>query len=451
MEFTVPRVLIAGTNSGCGKTTVTSAILQALVNRGADVGAFKCGPDYIDPMFHSRITGAKSANLDPFFFDENTLKYLLAKNGAGREISVIEGVMGYYDGLGATDSSSTYAVAKTTRSPVVLAVNAKGAALSALAEIRGFLDFREDSGIRGVIFNRCSAALYPALAEAARREFREVVRPLGYLPPLPDCTLESRHLGLVTAAEAEDLQQKLRILAEQAERSIDLDGLLALARSAPPVDCKPISFPKLEPVRIAVARDRAFCFYYEDSMEALAEIGAELVPFSPLSDAALPPDSDGLYLGGGYPELYAERLSRNEPMLASVRDALTRGLPCVAECGGFMYLANAIGKYPVVGHLPGKCFDTGKLSRFGYVTLTAKSDNLLCKAGGQIPAHEFHYWDCDQPGGAFTAEKPNGRAWDCAVATKTLYAGFPHFHFYANPKVAVNFYNACLEEKRRHA
>ncbi len=449
MEQSIPRILLAGTRSGCGKTTVTCAVLRALTARGLAVAAFKCGPDYIDPMFHRHITG-NSANLDPFFFDPNTLNCLLKKHAEGHDVAVLEGVMGFYDGIGMTARASSYETAQLTGSPVVLVVGVNGTALSTLAEVGGFLDFVLDSPIRGVIFNRCSAGLYPALAEELHRRF-PAVRPLGYLPPLPDCALESRHLGLVTAAEVADLDRKLDALAAQAESCLDLDGLLVLAQEAPPVVCEPAELPRFEePVRVAVARDRAFCFTYEDSLGVLEAMGAELVPFSPLRDAALPPDIHGLILCGGYPELYARELSENEAMRADLRAALARGLPCVAECGGFMYLTERIGTFPMVGALPGTCSDTGRLSRFGYVTLRAKSGNLLCRAGEKIPAHEFHRWDCDEPGTCFTAEKPGGRSWDCAVATDTLYAGFPHFHFYANPRFALRYYEACLKEKHRH-
>ncbi len=232
MISSAPRVLIAGTNSGCGKTTVTCAVLQALVDRGLSVSAFKCGPDYIDPMFHSRIIGAKSANLDPFFFSENTMKHLLAKSAAGRDISVIEGVMGFYDGLGVTEKASTRTVAAATETPVILVLNAKGAAASLLADISGFLRFRPESGIRGVIFNRCSPMLYPSLKDAVLEEFKGIIIPLGFLPPMPECSLESRHLGLVTAAEVEDLKEKLRALSVQAEKTLDIDGILTLSATA---------------------------------------------------------------------------------------------------------------------------------------------------------------------------------------------------------------------------
>lgn len=328
MEQAVPRFLLAGTNSGCGKTTVTCAVLQALVDRGMEVAAFKCGPDYIDPMFHSRIIGAKSANLDLFFFDPNTARYLLMKNSAGRHISVMEGVMGFYDGLGLTTRASTYEVARVTDSPVVLVVNAKGASLSILATLQGFLDLCPEHHICGVILNQCSPGTYPQLAEAISGRFGPAVRPLGYLPRMADCALESRHLGLVTAAEVSGLKEKMGALARQAERTIDLDGLLALSRQAPVLSCTPVRFQRFpEPVRIAVARDRAFCFYYEDSLDLLREMGAELVFFSPLTDRALPEHIHGLYLGGGYPELYALPLSENTSMRHSIRTALERSCP----------------------------------------------------------------------------------------------------------------------------
>ena len=450
-EYHTPRVLLAGTNSGCGKTTLTCALLQALVDRGLQVSSCKCGPDYIDPMFHSRIIGARSTNLDPFFFNPDTLRSLLVKNAGDSALTVIEGVMGYYDGIGAVDPrASSYEVAKITDSPVVLVVGVGGASLSVLAVIQGFLSLYPDNHIRGVILNRCSPMLYPPLAEEIRRRFGPAVEPLGYLPPMPECALESRHLGLITAAEVADLREKLSLLSRQAEKSLDLDGILRLANTVKPITCTQFALEPQAPVRIAVARDRAFCFYYEDSLDVLRDLGAELVDFSPLSGAGLPEDVHGLYLGGGYPELYTEALSANTAMRRSIRAALEGGLPCIAECGGFMYLTEHIAGAPMVGFLPGGCTDRGRLVRFGYVELTARRDNLLCRAGESIRGHEFHHWDADDPGGGFTARRPSGRGWDCAVATPTLYAGFPHFHFRANPAFARNFYRACLAEKARH-
>ena len=444
----INRILIAGTGSGCGKTTVTCAVLQALKNRGLDIGAAKCGPDYIDPMFHRTVIGAASGNLDPFFFDENTLRFLLAKNAAGRDLTVIEGVMGYYDGLALTTSrASAYEVARITDTPVILTVNAKGASLSILAQIKGFLDFVPQSFIRGVILNNCTEKVYTALAPLIESILG--IRPFGFMPALPECAIGSRHLGLVTAAEIADIQTKMQTLAVQAEKSLDIDGIISLGTGAPALSCRPVTTERREGVRIAVSRDKAFCFYYEDSLSRLSDMGAELVPFSPLADDHLPDDVHGLFLCGGYPELYAERLSANQALREDVLRALKNGLPCIAECGGFMYLTETIAGYPMVGFIPGNSSDKGRLTRFGYVTLTAERDNMLCKKGESIPAHEFHHWDADFTGDGFTALKPDGREWSCIHAGDTIYAGFPHFHFYANDAFANGFYNACLKEKHR--
>ena len=448
----IPRIVLAGTNSGCGKTTVSCALMQALVNRGLKTAAFKCGPDYIDPMFHSRIIGTKSANLDSFFLNQNTLKYLLSQNASDREISVIEGVMGYYDGI-RMDSfeASTYEIAQITESPVILVVGARGAALSVFALIQGFLDFAENSNIRGVILNQCTAMTYQMLASQIEKRFHGRIRPMGYLPPIPESTIESRHLGLITASEISDLKEKLHRLAEQAEKSIEIDHILQIAEAAPEVCCDEIVLPVFpEKIRIAVAKDKAFCFYYEDSLDALKKMGAELVAFSPMEDTQLPEDIQGIYLGGGYPELYREKLSKNKSMRRQIKAALQNHLPCIAECGGFMYLTEEIAGYPMVGFLKGKCYDTGKLCRFGYVTLTAEKENLLCKKGESISAHEFHYWDCDDSGNSFMAKKKSGKSWNCVHTDEFLYAGYPHFHFYANPQFAVNFYKACLKEKNQN-
>ena len=330
MEQKVSHLVLAGTNSGCGKTTVTCAVLQALVARGLRVGAAKCGPDYIDPMFHSRVIGAKSSNLDPFFFDPDTMRYLLAHNGEECDVTVIEGVMGYYDGLGLTSTrASTYETARETESPVVLVVNARGAALSVVAAVQGFLDFAPDNNVQGVILNGCSAMSYGALAREL--ESRLGVRACGYLPRLPECALESRHLGLITADEVADLREKLRKLAAEAEKTLDIAALLEIAAAAPPLRFTPPVLPeKGAPVRIGVARDRAFCFYYAENLNLLQSFGAELVPFSPIHDTKLPDDLDGIYLGGGYPELHLKELSHNQSFLHDLRCHAASGIPIFA-------------------------------------------------------------------------------------------------------------------------
>lgn len=447
MKRSLPRILLAGTNSGCGKTTVVCALLQAMQQKTIPVHAFKCGPDYIDPMFHSSILGTPCRNLDLQFLQPDMLRYLMAKSCPEGTLALIEGVMGYYDGAGISSQFSSRHVGQTVEAPAVLTVNARGAARSLLAAIEGFVNLEPDSGIRGVIFNQCSAMFYPMLKQAVLEHFGGRIQPLGYLPPMPECTLESRHLGLITAEEIADLHEKLEKLGKQAQKSIDFDALLALAAAAPELE---IEAPRLPvpgaPVRIAVAKDKAFCFYYADGLDLLTQLGAELVPFSPLQDAALPENIQGLYLGGGYPELYAEALSQNTAMRLSIREALRRELPCIAECGGFLYLQSELEGFPMVGHFPGKAFNTGKLSRFGYVTLEAKKDNLLCRAGDTLQAHEFHYYDVPEPGTDFTARKSTGRHWECAYADEHLYAGFPHFHFASNPQMADAFLRACRKE-----
>lgn len=441
------RLLLCAPASGGGKTTVTCAVLQALVNQGLGPVAFKCGPDYIDPMFHSEVIGAKSRNLDLFLMGEDAVLRSLRENRGG--LALIEGAMGYYDGIAMTERASAYDLARRTETPAVLILDARGRALSAAALVKGFLDFRPDSHIRGVILNRISPMLYPRLKAAI--EESTGLKVFGFLPERPDCALESRHLGLVTAAEVSGLRDKLTALAALAEQYIDLDGLLALAASPPALVSPACTLPS--PVvgrpKIAVARDKAFCFYYADALRLLEELGAELTEFSPLSDSALPEGVSGLYLGGGYPELYARQLSENATMLRAVREAVEAGMPTVAECGGFLYLHSALGDdqqrpWPMAGVFSAQADNSGKLGRFGYITMTAKTDGLLCPAGGSLPAHEFHYWESTDPGSAFRARKPaSDRGWDCAWHTPTLYAGFPHFHFCGSPDAAQRFVSAC--------
>lgn len=443
MRRAAARVLIAGTGSGCGKTTVVCAILQALKNRGCDLASFKCGPDYIDPMFHTEIIGAQSANIDLFFAGEDLARSRFLHHAA--DLNVIEGVMGYYDGISMTsDAASSCHVARALDAPAVLVVNGRGMALSTAAVVRGFMALRPQGRIEGVILNRVSPMSYPQLKAAIEAECH--VRVYGYLPACPECALESRHLGLVTAQEVTDLQKKMQRLAEQAERSIDLDGLVALMRAQAPLEAKEDEIEPVGRVRIAVAQDRAFCFYYRDNLELLEALGAQLVPFSPLADEKLP-ECDGLLLGGGYPELYARELNANAPMRSELQRAVQSALPTIAECGGFMLLCARIGDFGMADAIPADCRNTGKLSRFGYVTLTAQGDSMLLGPGEQIKAHEFHYWDASDPGGALIARKPGGRSWPCAWVNDHLYAGFPHLYLYSNVGAARRFVVKCLERR----
>lgn len=448
----VPRILLGAAASGSGKTLITCGLLQALKNRKLQVTSFKCGPDYIDPMFHSRVIGTKSRNLDSFFADEDTVRYLLEKNARDCEISVIEGVMGYYDGLaGISPKASAYDVAKITKTPAVLIVNAKGMSLSAAAFIKGFVEYQEDSQIRGVILNQVSSMMYPRLKQIIEEELS--IKVYGYVPVVKDCVLESRHLGLVMPEEIVDLQQKLMELAEILEKSVDIDGLLELAEHAEelPVQESPVAYHTGRKIRIALAKDEAFCFFYQDNLELLEEMGAELVPFSPIHDKKLPEHIDGMLFHGGYPELYAKKLSENKEMLAAVCAAVQTGIPYMAECGGFMYLHQEMEdmaghSWPMAGVIHGKSWRTPRLTRFGYITL--EDGTCFGEHVGAIRAHEFHYFDSDRCGEAYTAKKPlSSRSWKCIHSDGQGMSGFPHMYYYSNLRVPEQFLRACEERK----
>ena len=434
-----PRIIFAAPASGSGKTTVTCGILQALKNRGIPVYSFKCGPDYIDPMFQEKVIGVRSGTLDLFFSPADLLKRLFCRHAKNAELSVIEGVMGYYDGL-ATDSdeASTYAVAKALEAPVVLIINGRGQALSALATLEGFLRFRPDSRIRGVIFNQMSEAVFNAL----KPKIEEMgVAAIGYVPKVPDLVIKSRHLGLVTPGEIADLSDKLQKLAQLFENTLDLDALIALSREVPEIEYEEAPLPaKLPRTNIAIAYDEAFCFLYKDNLALLEEYGASISYFSPIRDTALPEKTDGLILPGGYPELYAEALSQNSAMRRAVDQAVTGGLPTIAECGGFLYLHKTLDGFPMAGVIPAEARRTDRLQRFGYLQLTAQKDSMLCAKGDILRAHEFHYCSSSDNGGDFWAEKPSGTGrYFCGHLTDTLYAGFPHLYFPACPALARRF------------
>ena len=435
------RLLITGTDSGCGKTTVTCALLSASRAHGIIPTAFKCGPDYIDPMFHRAVSGISAYNLDPFFLDGDGLRAHLTANAGA--LAVIEGAMGYYDGIAATDEASAYTVARETGTPVILVVSARGAGSSLAALMEGFARHRPDSNIKGVIFNDAAQSRYNDLERIAADAG---LHAYGCLPRSEEWALPSRHLGLMTADEISDLQGRLAKLRQQAKLTLDIDGLLALAKTAKAISAAPVINRNHETrVRLAVARDEAFCFRYEENMQLLQSLGCELQFFSPIHDNSLPENINGLYLCGGYPELHLGALSENISMLKSIRNAVNGGLPTIAECGGFMYLHETIGSEtmisaPMCGIIRGAAFETKRLQRFGYHTLTAVRDNLLCNAGESIRAHEFHYWDSPSPGDGFIAQK-TGRdiSHPCVHATESLYAGFPHLFFPANPTFAERF------------
>ncbi|MDO5538484.1 MAG: cobyrinate a,c-diamide synthase [Eubacteriales bacterium] len=454
-----PRIMLAAGASGSGKTLLTCGLLQALKNRKMKVASYKCGPDYIDPMFHEKVLKTKSRNLDTFFTDRETTRYLFARNAEDVEISVMEGVMGFYDGLGGvTDKASACDLAKVTDTPVVLIVNTKGMSLSVLAYIKGFLEYRKDSGIKGVILNQTSAMLYPELKTLIEKELD--IHVYGYVPKVTDCVIESRHLGLVMPEEVQEFSQKLQKLADILEESLDIDGLLALAGNAP--DMYVQTPDKLKAVlessaackikaaapKIAVARDEAFCFIYEDNLQLLRQMGARLIEFSPIHDKRLPEGIQGLLLYGGYPELHAEKLSENTSMLEDIKQKICAGIPCMAECGGFMYLHNTMEdmekrEWKMAGVIDGRAYRTDKLGRFGYIELEL-SDQEDASEKAKLRGHEFHYFDSTDCGDAYTARKPlRKRSWKCIHRTENLMAGFPHLYYYANPETALDFCMKC--------
>lgn len=447
------QFLLAAPRSGSGKTTMTCALLMALKRRGCAPCAFKSGPDYIDPMFHRAVLGVESRNLDLYFSAPETVRTLYARGAAGHGAAVCEGAMGFYDGLGGvSDRASAWHLADTLDLPVLLVVEPKGQSLTLAAELKGLNSFRTPSHIAGILLNNCTARMHALLAPMLEKETGLPV--LGFLPKLPEAVIGSRHLGLYTAAEVENLQQKLALLADAAEEHIDWPRLLALCEKEPPA--LPVQ-PETPParVRIAVAQDEAFCFTYAETLEAFRDAGAEAVFFSPLRDTALPENIGGLYLPGGYPELHARELSENTSLLREIRRKIESGLPTAAECGGFLYLGQSLTdaegqSWPVAGVLPGEAKDAGRLVRFGYAALSADSDSMLFRAGESFPIHEFHHWDSTANGTALAAKKPVGGAeWRCGFIDEHFYAGFPHLYWAGTP-LPQRFAAAAENYRRDH-
>lgn len=451
------RIMIAAPHSGSGKTLITCGLLQALLDSRKSVAAFKCGPDYIDPLFHERVLGVPSKNLDLYFTDEKTTRGLFLA-GNESQISVVEGVMGLYDGLGGVEErASAYHLAKVLQTPIILVVDVHGMGRSVLAEVKGFLAMDTDHLIQGLILNRCSANFYEQLKGLIEKEVGLAV--LGYFPVRKDLQFQSRHLGLQLPDEIRDLQEVLGRIADQMKETIDLEGLLEIAGKAADPEGEDIGYICMEgqdasitKVKIGVARDPAFCFYYADNLRMLEAAGAELCYFSPMDDGHLPKGIQGLLLGGGYPELYAKELSENLSMRQDIRQAVTQGMPILAECGGFMYLHKTLEtkdreRYEMVGVVDGDCHYTGHLVRFGYVEITEKETNFLPEAD-QIRGHEFHYYDSSDNGRDCIVKKPvGGRSWECVHENQKQFLGFAHLYYPSNPVFVQHFIEECRKEK----
>ncbi|MCM1303935.1 MAG: cobyrinate a,c-diamide synthase [Lachnospiraceae bacterium] len=478
----INRIMIAAPKSGSGKTVITCALLQALKDSGWRTVSFKCGPDYIDPMFHEKVIGVPAENLDTFFTGEEQTRELFLKSAEGKDLAVMEGVMGLYDGLGGVrEEGSSYHLARVTRTPIILAVDAKGMGRSLISLIAGFLAYDKERLIRGVLLNRISKGYYEILKPLIEKELEIPVA--GYLPEQEELCIESRHLGLVMPGELEDIRHRMRTASIKFSKTVSLEKIVGIAKEA-----QELNFPgetasgkwkmgKADYVAedagaasriirrsggskvkeadrpvIAVARDEAFCFYYADNIRMLEESGAEIRSFSPLRDENLPEGCCGLLIGGGYPELYAEKLSRNQKMLAAVRDAAAGGMPVVAECGGFMYLHSSITDkegicHNMAGVIPAACFYAGKLVRFGYVEIQEKQSFFLPR-GEKIRGHEFHYYDSTDNGNGAIAIKPvTGKDYSCMIEDETHWMGFPHLYYPSNPMFARSFVAKTLKYK----
>lgn len=456
--------MIAAPKSGSGKTMITCALLQLLKDSRKNVSSYKCGPDYIDPMFHKKVLGVPSKNLDTFFTDEKTTVQLFLDKRADGDFAVLEGVMGLYDGLGGIyEQGSSYHLAKVTQTPIILVVDAKGMGKSVLALIAGFLQYDTQHLIKGVLLNRMSKGYYDIIKPLIEKELS--VKVVGYFPEQKDIGLSSRHLGLVMPDELADIKEQLDELAGRLKKTIDLDMLLDIAAEAEEIT-KTTNTEQMQiqnqnnKVNIAVAMDEAFCFYYEDNLRLLEKCGAKLQYFSPLHDTKLPDNCDALLLGGGYPELYAKELSENLSMRNSIKTAFKTGLPTVAECGGFMYLHTYIHNiceedadaqnyvFGMTGALDSECHFKGKLVRFGYIELAEKHNNFL-PPNEKIKAHEFHYYDSTDNGADCIATKPaTGRSYDCVISHDNYWLGFPHLYYPSNPHFAESLVRKAYEYRR---
>ena len=422
----IPRIVVAGTHSGCGKTTLASGLMAALAARGLAVQPFKVGPDFIDPGHHSAICGRISRNLDPFMMGEAGVRETFVRASAGADVAVVEGVMGLYDGLDGTDTASTAHVAKILDAPVLLAVDAKGASRSVHAVVRGYAGFDPGVRVAGVVFNRVGSPRHRALIEATQS-----LPVYGWVPRRDDLAVASRHLGLAMAAETGAMAG----FGAVVEASCDLDRIIDLARAVPPLPEPPeVSGRPEAGIRVGVAHDAAFCFYYQDNLEGLARAGADLISFSPAQDRL--PDVDALYLGGGYPELHAAALAASR-CRDDIRRAVDDGMPVYAECGGLIYLTERLvtgdGDHPMAGVLPAVAEMTGRIQGLGYVEARVVGGAPVLEPGSAFRGHEFHYsrLEC-APDARFALELLRGRGIDGGrdgLAVQNTVGQYTHAYF----------------------
>jgi cobyrinic acid a,c-diamide synthase len=448
-----PRFVLAAPSSGSGKTTLATGLMSAFAER-MTVQAYKVGPDYIDPGYHTAATGRPSRNLDTWMIPPERVKELFSRSAVGADLCIIEGVMGLFDGYdGRTESGSTAEVAKLLSVPVVLVIDAGSMVRSAAAIALGFKTFDSGLNLVGVILNNVAGAAHAQwLTEAVQSVGLTV---LGCVPRNQNLSVPERHLGLYMAGERTAATQKFIEAARDVVReNVDLSALEALARTAPEIESEIRSLPTSDSKRprIGIARDEAFCFYYEDNFDLLREAGADLVFFSPLHDSSLPSKLSGLYLGGGYPELYAVQFAENVSMRMELKSAIDSGIPIYAECGGLMSLAESYFdeagiEYPMLGVLPGSTRLTGKL-KMGYREVVARESSPLLEKGQTARGHEFHYseWIRPKENNSFAYEiqsRMGGESQPEGFVKNNLLASYVHLHFASNPDLARNFINAC--------
>ncbi len=450
---TAGTVVIAGVRSGVGKTTIATGIMGALTRRGCRVQPFKAGPDYIDPSYHQLACGVPSRNLDTWLLPHATTAELFRRAAGPGRLAVVEGVMGLYDGHASlTEEGSTAQLAKLLDAPVILVADAARVARSVAAEVLGYQQFDPDLRLAGVILNGVGGPRHLEFCQP-QIEAATGLPVLGYLPRQERLGQPERHLGLIPAVEGTVVQEWYDALIAQVEETIDLAGVARLAATARPPAGEAVVYP-VEPqprrARIAIARDRAFSFYYQDSLDLLEAWGAELVPFSPLSDQALPPGVGGVYLGGGFPEMFAPELAANRPMLAALRQALSEDLPVYAECGGLMYLGQSLSdlegaEYPMVGALPAVSSMTGRRLTLGYREVAARADTPLLARGQRVRGHEFHWSALSQspnPEQAmYRVVNQNNRLE--GYLTGSVSASYIHIHLGSAPGLARRFVAAC--------
>jgi cobyrinic acid a,c-diamide synthase len=458
----VKGLLVAGTASGVGKTTVALAIMAGLRRRGLTVQPFKCGPDFLDTSHHTQISGRAARNLDTWMLSVESNRSVLRNAAKNADVVVAEGMMGLFDGKsGSTEIGSSAEIAKLLRLPAVLVIDASKSARSVAAMLLGFEMFDADLPLAGVILNRVAGERhFEMLRDAVENSCRTKL--LGWLPMESTIAIPERHLGLQGAAERSADNEKAMIdaLASLAEQHLDLDGVLGLECGLTMVETEParVAFP-LEPVRIGVPSDHAFSFYYEDNLDMLREQGAEIVGFSPLKDASLPTGLDALYLGGGYPELYANQLSGNRSMVEDVRGFAASGKPVYAECGGMLYLSESLSigdkSYAMAGVLPLSVQMTDRLVQFGYVTVEFTEDCLLGRKGTVVRGHSFHYSRITSRGKIETSYhvqySMSGKEELEGFRRSNVVASYIHLHFRANPAVAENFVAAIRQTRTLQA